>query len=84
MERNYDEVISDMLIQLAQMEKADKRMDLTIRRLVKAEARLEADEKRMMLVDEKLERSIDDQKQFSIMQSKMNQFFLDQIKNGRK
>jgi hypothetical protein len=36
MERNYDEVISDMLIQLdaieRRMAKADKRMDLTIKR----------------------------------------------------
>jgi hypothetical protein len=50
MERNYDEVIADMLIELAEirkrMEKSDKRMDLTIRRMVKGEGRLEASERR--------------------------------------
>jgi chromosome segregation ATPase len=58
MERNYDEVISDMLIQLARMEtrmvKADKRMDLTIRRMVKAEERLEAAEHRMREFDDRV------------------------------
>jgi predicted RNA-binding protein with RPS1 domain len=58
MERNYDEVISDMLIQLAaieaalekqnkRMESFDKRMELSIRRMVKAESRLEQHEKGM-------------------------------------
>ena len=93
MERNYDEVISDMLIQLAQiernleqehsrMEAFDKRMDLTIRRMVKAETRLEAAEKRMELFDQKLEKSITDQKEFSSVQSKLNKYFLDCIKNN--
>lgn len=85
MERNYDEVIADMLIELAgirkRMQKDDKRLDLTIRRLVKAEARLEAGERRMELFDKKLERSIDDQAKASAMQSKMNQYFLKQIRN---
>ena len=84
MERNYDEVIADMLIELTEirkrMEKSDKRMDLTIRRMVKAEARLESGERRMELFDKKLERSIEDQIQFSRMQSKMNQYFLKQIR----
>jgi hypothetical protein len=85
MGRNYDEVIADMLIELAEirkrMEKSDKGMDLTIRRMVKAEARLESGERRMELFDKKLERSIEDQIQFSRMQSKMNQYFLKQIRN---
>ena len=93
MERNYDEVISDMIIQLAQiernleqentrMEAFDKRMELTIKRMVKAETRLESNEKRMELFDQKLEKSIRDQKEFSQMQSRLNKYFLDYIKNN--
>jgi hypothetical protein len=83
MERNYDEVISDMLIQLdnieRRMQKADRRMDLTIRRMVKAETRFE-------LVDKKLNQSIKDQMGFSRMQSSVNEYFLDFIKksHGKK
>jgi hypothetical protein len=83
MERNYDEGISDMLIQLdgieKRMQKADRRMDLTIRRMVKAETRLE-------LVDKKLSQSIKDQMEFSRMQSSVNAYFLDFIKksHGKK
>ena len=77
MERSYDEVISDMLIQLDSIErrmtKADKRLDLSIRGLVKAESRLE-------LVDKKLDQSIKDQKEFSKMQSQVNEYFLRFIK----
>jgi hypothetical protein len=79
MERNYAEVISDMLIQLdgmeRRMEKADKRNDLTIRRLVKAENRME-------LFDQKLEKSVEDQKEFSRTQSEINQYFLNFIRNA--
>ena len=82
MERNHDEVISDMLIQLDHIErrmaKADKRMDLSIKRLVKGEHRME-------LFDRKLEQSIRDQREFSKTQSQMNKYFLDFIKkNGHK
>lgn len=88
MERSYDEIIADMLIQLTNMEarlerdsrraearfeKEGKRIDLTIKRMVKAESRLE-------LFDRKLEQSIQSQQEFFNMQSKMNKFFLDQIK----
>ncbi len=77
MDRNYDEVISEILIQLdnmeKRMEKADKRMALTIKRLVKSEQRME-------LLDKKLERSIRDQKEFSEMQSKLNKYFLDFVR----
>ncbi len=88
MERNYDEIIADMLIQLTNMEarlerdskraearfeKEGKRIDLTIKRMVKAESRLE-------LFDRKLEQSIKSQQEFFTMQSQMNKFFLDQIK----
>jgi predicted nucleic acid-binding Zn-ribbon protein len=93
MERNYDEVISEMLIQLAaiesslekenrRMEAFDKRMDLTIKRMVKAETRLERAEKRTEQFDQKLEQSIKDQKEFSHMQSQMNKYFLDFIKKN--
>jgi hypothetical protein len=89
MERNYDEVISDMLMQLDHIErrmaKADKRMDLTIKRMVKAELRLEKGEHRMEIFDKKLEQSLKDQLEFSKTQSKMNKYFLDIIKkNGHK
>jgi len=83
MEKNYDEVIAEMLIELDQLHrkgvaqdernaKFDKRLDLTIKRMVMAEKRLE-------LLDKKMEQSIKDQKEFSRMQSKMNQYFLNVI-----
>lgn len=95
MERNYDEVISDMLIQLAaietalekqndRMESFDKRMELTIRRMVKAESRLDQHEKSMEAFNRKLEQSIKDQREFSQMQSQMNRYFLSKIKNAKK
>jgi hypothetical protein len=65
MERNYDEVISDMLIQLTNIEIAfekqndrmelfDKRMELTIRRMVKVESRLEQHEKSMEAMNKRM------------------------------
>jgi hypothetical protein len=89
MERNYDEVISDMLIQLDHIErrmaKADKRMDLTIKRMVKAEQRLEKGERRMEVFDKKLDQSIRNLQEFSKAQSQINKYFLGVIKkNGRK
>jgi predicted nucleic acid-binding Zn-ribbon protein len=95
MERNYDEVISDMLIQLAaieaalekqnkRMESFDKRMELSIRRMVKAESRLEQHEKSMEVFNTKLEQSIKDQREFSRMQNQMNRYFLNAIKNTKK
>ena len=109
MERNYDEVIADMLIQLVRIEQSlekqntrmeafDKRMNLTIKRMVKAESRLEASENRMKIFDQKLERSlarvnlvdgkleqsIKDQMEFSAMQSQVNKYFLDYIKNNNQ
>ncbi len=97
MERNYDEVIADMLIQLdgieRRMERADNRMarsdrrnDLIIKRLVKAESRMERHDNRMELFDQKLEKSIEDQREFSAMQSELNQYFLNFIRdsNGKK
>jgi hypothetical protein len=83
MERNYDEVISDMLIQLdrieRRMQKADRRMDLTIKRMVKTETRME-------LFDKKLNQSIKDQMEYSRTQAAMNEYFLNFIKNlhGKK
>jgi hypothetical protein len=53
-------------------------MDLTIKRLVKSEERMES-------FDKKLEQSIRDQKEFSQMQSELNKLFIDFIKkNGRE
>ena len=93
MERNYDEVISDMLIQLAEiesrwedldkrLEKFDKRFEFTIKRMVKAEQRLEAQERRMQLFDQKLEQSIKILRDQHDSQSKLNKFFLDSIKKN--
>ena len=85
MERNYDEGIADMLIQLANMEvrlerenerlqKENTRLDLTIKRMVKAESRLK-------LFDLKLEQSIKAQQEFFEMQSRVNTYFLGHIKS---
>jgi hypothetical protein len=64
------------------MERSEKRMDLTVARMVKAE-------KRMELFDQKLEKSIEqlnqcvkDQREFGAMQSKMNKYFIDYINNN--
>jgi len=76
MERNYDEVIAEMLIELDQIhkrgEKSDKRMDLTIKRLVKAEKRMED-------FDKKLSQSIKDQSAQSQLQARANAYFLKQL-----
>ena len=80
-------MIADILVQLEstqrRMEKADNRMtradkknDLIIRRLVKGKARTERHDNRMELFDQKLEKSIEDQKDSSAMQSELNQYFL--------
>lgn len=95
MERNYDEVISEMLIQLdeierrwkrldARMEKADKRLDMSIKRLVKAEQRLEKVDDRMEEFDKKLELSIKDQRTYSQLQGKVNATFLKQLTQQTK
>lgn len=91
-----------MLIQLANIEAAmekqnnrmaafDKRMELTVKRMVKAETRLEQQEarmevfdKRMRLFNERLEQSLKDQREFSQMQNQLNKYFLEFVKNGRK
>ena len=79
MNRNYDEILAEMLIQLdlieQRMQKADKRMDLTIKRLVRVENRLEA-------FDKKIDQSLKDQREFSRMQSRVNKYFLDFIKKN--
>ncbi len=89
MERNYDEVISEMLIELDQMHresielaqrnaKFDKRMDLTIARMVKAENRMEQ-------FDKKLDESIKELKEFRRTQNEINKYFLKEMrKNGHK
>jgi len=88
MERNYDEVISEMLIELDQirksreeadrrMEKFDKRLELAIMRLVKSEDRMED-------FDKKLKLSIKDQKAQSQVQAKANTYFLKQLTQHAK
>ena len=79
MDRNYDEVISDILIQLdaieKRMAKADKRMDLTIRRIVMIEKRID-------MVTKKQDHSIVAFQEFIGMQSKLNKYFLDHIEKN--
>ena len=87
MERNYDEVIADMLIQLASMEvrlqtendrlaKENRRIDLLTKRMVRAESTLELFDRKMdarfAAFDQKLEQSIQAQKEFFSMQSELN------------
>lgn len=66
MERNYDEIIADMLIKLDQNEarwevlleksmRSEARLDLTIKRLVKVENRLERSDRRMEEHDRRME-----------------------------
>lgn len=99
-ERNYDEVVAEMIIQLGEiesnrrkadirMEKFDRRMDLTIRRLVKAESRLEkidarfdAAEQRMTVFDHKLELSIKKLDESLDTQRQFNKYFLNYIKKN--
>jgi hypothetical protein len=65
MDRDYDEIIADMLIQLEEIEqmrndskewmkKFERRQDLTIRRMVKAEERLNKVEERLAGVDARM------------------------------
>jgi hypothetical protein len=86
MERNYDEVISDMLIQLAgiersleqenrRMEAFDKRMELTIRRMVKAETRLESAERRSESAERRMEFA---EKRMELFDQKLEKSILDQ------
>ena len=65
MERDYDVILADILISIDQieskMEKADKRMDLTIKRLVKIENRLEKAEINIKVDNDHMERFSKDQ-----------------------
>lgn len=83
MERNYDEVISEMLIELEQIrergEKFNKRLDLTIKRMVKAEERMEGFDKKLGQSIQLLDLSLKDQKTQSQMQAKVNASFLKQL-----
>lgn len=66
MERNYDEIIADMLIKLDQNEsrwetlmeksrRSEARLDLTIKRMVKVEERLEKHDRRMIEHDRRMQ-----------------------------
>lgn len=88
MERNYDEVISEMLIELDQLhqrgEKMNKRLDLTIKRMVKAENRMEDFDKKLEQSIQKLDRSIKEQRTQSQLQAKINASFLKQLTKQTK
>ena len=74
MERNYDELISDILIQLdvieRRMEKVDTRLNLTIKRVVRIESQIES-------MSKKQDQSFIALQKFTAMQSKLNKYFLD-------
>jgi hypothetical protein len=55
----------------------NKRMDFTIKRLVKIEDRME-------LFDRKLEQSVKDQKEFSKIQSQINKYFMSLLKKNNQ
>jgi predicted nucleic acid-binding Zn-ribbon protein len=66
MEKNYDELLADIVIKMVELEsqikdgqqfmdKLNKRMDLTIKRMVKAESRLEDSESRMKTFNRRTE-----------------------------
>jgi hypothetical protein len=78
MDRNYDEVISEMLIELDQIQRRrieeNKRFD----------KRMEFIEKRMELIDKKLERSIKDQAENAKSQQRINEEFLDRLLHQAK
>ncbi len=61
MNGNYDEVLAEIFIQLdlmeRRMQKADRRMDLTIKHLVRIENRME-------LFDKKIDLSLKDPREF--------------------
>ena len=88
MERNYDVVISEMLIELEQIrergEKFNKRLDLTIKRMVKAEERMEGFDKKLTQSIHLLGQSIKDQKAQSQLQAKVNASFLKQLTQQAK
>ncbi len=100
MESENDPLMEGILIQLEaierrsrkfaeefarQMAKADARHEFMIRRLVKAEARMEAFDKKLGLSIVKLDQSVKDQQAANRRQSKINENFLRQIrKNGHK
>jgi hypothetical protein len=90
MDSRYDEVIAEMLIELHDLqlrneeqkeinEKFKKRMDLTIRRMVMAEKRLEQ-------LDKKIDQSINEFKEFVRMQNEVNKLLLKEIRknSGKK
>lgn len=71
-ERNYDELISDILIHLStldeQLRKADTRIDLSVKRIVKLENRVE-------FLAKKQDTAIMAFQEFISMQSKLNKYF---------
>lgn len=79
MERNYDELISDILIQLdaieRRMTKSNKRMDLTIKRIVMLDNRVD-------MLTRKQDHSIIAFQEFIAMQSKLNKYFLEYIERN--
>lgn len=63
------------------MVKADKRMDLTIRRLVKAESRMEKLDRKLDLSLKLIDRMVKEQKDNGQVQARLNKVFIDFIKS---
>ncbi|MBN8577052.1 MAG: hypothetical protein J0L66_08915 [Cytophagales bacterium] len=87
MEKDYDEIISDILIQLAsfelrskreheRVESLTKRMDLTVKRMVKIESRMEE-------LLKQLNSSINTQSKFEDEQTRLNKEFVDFINRNQ-
>ncbi len=79
MDKNYDEVLSDILIQLdaieRRMAKSDTRMNLTVKRIVMIENKIE-------MILKKQDHSIMALQEFIAMQSKLNKYFLNYMEKN--
>jgi hypothetical protein len=79
MDKNYDEVLSDILIQLDAIERrmapSDTRLDLTVKRLVMIENKVE-------MILKKQDHSMMAINEFIAMQSKLNRHFLEHIEKN--
>jgi formiminotetrahydrofolate cyclodeaminase len=93
MERNFDEVIADMLIQLANIEARreaeDRRMEAFDERMRAFDKRLELTIKRMVKIETRLDQGkkrmelFDERLKQSIeSQNEINKYFLDYIKKN--
>ena len=64
------------------MVKAEQRLEAQEKRMEIVDQKLEGSFKRMEIFDQKLEQSIKEQREFASMQSQMNKYFLAVIKKN--